>query len=192
MKKFWIPAVAALALSLSACGGNTNANKCCERTSTEEPLTLADDTDITVIMTEALEEGDTTMIVQVVTMTREKMQDLIAKGENDKAAAYAAKLSDFVKNNAKKLEDLNVSATLNKAVKEAKALPCEVVNAAECAGDSLKAKAQTAADSVKAKAEEVKKAAEDKAKAAVQDVEQKTNEAVTKAKEEVRKKLDLQ
>ncbi len=165
MKKFWIPAVAVCALSLSACCGNKSENNCKSTCTTQSCTPPADNDDIVTIMTEALEKGDTVLIVQVVTMTQEKMDDLIAKGKKSKAAELADKLDHFVKTNEAKIKELHIGATLTKAAEEAKAKTKHAVHAAEATGDRLKDDVITVADSVKAKTVEVADAAKEKAEA---------------------------
>lgn len=203
MKKLFAFAAVVAAMSLTACTGSTNAN------TAEENLDFENATPEAVVNTlvETVKSGDTTAITEAVETIQAELKEALESGDAEKAAAYASQIETFVKENAAKLQELNINTlTLNDIINAVKAIPSTVESTAEDAAaaveadavaakdaavEAAKAQADAAVEAGKAKVNETVEEGKAKANEAVQDAANKANKAVGDAINDAANKLKL-
>ncbi len=183
MKKFFVFAFSAVALTLASCGGNSTEGAQ-DADSLQSDSALVEDP--IGALQEALQAGDTEQVQALLDLAAEQLETL----SDEEKAEYAYKLQEFVATNKEKLEEASVStATVESVVSTIKDLPSSVEELGESAVDAVKSDAQTivddAKDAVKTSVDEKVQDAKDAANAKVEDAankaSDKVNEGISKA-----------
>ena len=182
MKKIFTLVAVATAMSFAACTGSTGS------ANTEaDSLAVEESTEITVDqLVETVQSGDAEATAKAVETAKAELEQIIATGDVEKAAAYASQIQAFVENNAEKLQNLDINTmTLQQIINTVKNIPTAAEGIANDAADAVKADAEAAKDAAieaaQAKADEAKEAAQAKANEAVEAGKAKANEAVQNA-----------
>lgn len=193
MKKLFTTVMALAAISFASCGGNTkseaadNDSTAVETVAADEAVAAVDE------ITNALESGDEAAVQSNVQSLATKIQELIEKGDTEKAKEYALKLQEWYAQNKEKVDGLAQNGTtIEQLVKAAVALPTTANAAAEQLGDAAKADVETVKEAAKTavenKANEVKEAAKAKAEEEVNKAAQKAADKASEAVNDAAKK----
>lgn len=202
MKKIYICALAAMAITMASCGNKTTANQ--EGT---DSAMVANDTTAMAGMTAADAQGDAETLnnnlkamieakdakgIQAITaQAKEKIQQLINSGNYEAAKAYAEKVKTFINENAETVKSIaGGNETINSLVNTITNIPAN----AEGAANNAKEAAQNAGNAVKSSAQDAVNNAgqkiEDKVNEKKAEAKKKATEAVDKKKEEANKAVN--
>ncbi|MCF0197761.1 MAG: hypothetical protein HUK02_00355 [Bacteroidaceae bacterium] len=183
MKKVFLFAMAAVAMSFAACG-----NKTAENAAGVDSIDTVAVIDEVVDPIDALTEvvnGDLTKAPELIESAKAKVQELIAAGNLDEAKKYALKLQEWAESNKEKLENANINVA--NIVDLVKGVPGATEDAAKAGVDAAKADAQSVAEGVE---NAVKDAAKDAKAAAEQKVAEETAKAQKAATDAANKAID--
>jgi len=186
MKKFFVMAVAALALTFTACteSGNDEANALVENLKSQ------------------IEAGDASGLQATLTSAQAKITELVAK-DPEAAKTYVAKVQEFVKENQEKIVSLvGDNAVAQGLVNTLVNTPAETVISTLTAGQGVIDNAQQQAenlkdsiegavqDAVDDKVNEVQDAVEEKVNATIDEANQKANEKINEAADKANEKIN--
>lgn len=205
MKKVFMMALAAAAITFSSCGNKTtvpNESEVVDSTEValDEANTAADE--VIAQLTQNIEAKDASALQNALEAVKAKVSEFLANNP-EVAKEYLAKVQNFLKENTDKIKAVvGDNAAVASLVDGIANIPSESVDALTGAGDALKAlgidlteKAGDAVEGVKDAAEstveEAKDAVKDKANEVVNDAKEKASDAVDKAAADAKKKLGL-
>ncbi len=205
MKKVFMMALAAAAITLSSCGNKTNVPNESEIVdSTEVALNEANQAadDAIAQLTQNLEAKDASALQNALEAVKTKVSEFLANNP-EIAKEYLAKVQNFLKENTDKIKAVvGDNAAVASLVDGIANIPSESVEALTGAGDALKAlgidltekagdAVEGAKDAVEDAAADAKEAVENKANEVVNDAKEKASDAVDKAAADAKKKLGL-
>lgn len=205
MKKVFMMALAAAAITLSSCGNKTNVPNESEIVdSTEVALNEANTAADEVIaqLTQNIEAKDASALQNALEAVKAKVSEFLTKNP-EIAKEYLAKVQNFLKENTDKIKAVvGDNAAVASLVDGIANIPSESVDALTGAGDALKAlgidltqqagdAVEGAKDAVEGAAADAKESAEKKADELTDDVKKNIGDAVDKASADAKKKLGL-
>ncbi|MBO6287504.1 MAG: hypothetical protein J6M94_02810 [Prevotella sp.] len=205
MKKVFMMALAAAAITLSSCGNKTNVPNESEIVdSTEVALNEANTAADEVIaqLTQNIEAKDASALQNALEAVKAKVSEFLAKNP-EIAKEYLAKVQNFLKENTDKIKAVvGDNAAVASLVDGIANIPSESVDALTGAGDALKAlgidltqqagdAVEGAKDAVEGAAADAKESAEKKADELTDEVKKNIGDAVDKASADAKKKLGL-
>ena len=173
MKKLFIMAMAAVAISFTSCGNKTqNAAPADENT---EISTVAEAAKGVVDkLKEQIEAGDSKAIGEAIQTAVEKLAELVAKGDTEAAKKYQEQIKNFIDENADKIKEVTGGD-------EAVSKLIEIEDAVNAAGESIKDGAEQAVedakDAAKEKIDEAKEKAADVAEEKIDEAKEKASKA---------------
>ena len=194
MKKILVYAMALVAMSFAACGGKTAASAdadslAVEGTAEEQAQTVV------ALLQDQLQNADPEQINAISSTIAEKVSEYIAAGDTAAAAAYTAVITQFITENAEKLKNSDIVATVTNAISSVQGIPANICEAAQTAANTVEADADAQAAALQQSAEAVKEAAKAKAEEAAAAAQQKAQESANKAIDDAaaaaKKKLGL-
>jgi vacuolar-type H+-ATPase subunit H len=205
MKKVFMMALAAAALTFSSCGNKTNVPNESEivdstEVALEEANTAADE--VIAQLTEKIEAKDVSALQAALETVKAKVSEFLANNP-EIAKEYLAKVQNFLKENADKIKSvIGDNAAVSSLVDGIAAIPSESVDALTGAGDALKAlgidlteKAGDAVEGAKDAAADAVEGAKDKAEEisdeVKENVKEKVGDAIDKGAADAKKKLGL-
>lgn len=185
MKKFFVCALGAAALTFAACGNKTKQADCCDSTCVDSAAAAT--ADPVASLTDALKNADATQVEALLKQAGETLETLGA----EEKAKYAYKLQEFIATNKSKLDELNVNTvTVSSLVDAVKNLPQTATGLADDAASAAKSDAQQVAAETKAAAvEKVNEKVEETKAAAVEKANEKVDEAAKAASDKVNEGL---
>ena len=205
MKKVFMMALAAAAITLSSCGNKTNVPNESEIVdSTEVALNEANTAADEVIaqLTQNIEAKDASALQNALEAVKAKVSEFLTKNP-EIAKEYLAKVQNFLKENTDKIKAVvGDNAAVASLVDGIANIPSESVDALTGAGDALKAlgidltqqagdAVEGAKDAVEGAAADAKESAEKKADELTDEVKKNIGDAVDKASADAQKKLGL-
>ncbi|MBQ1773121.1 MAG: hypothetical protein IIZ97_02585 [Prevotella sp.] len=205
MKKVFMMALAAAAITLSSCGNKTNVPNESEIVdSTEVALNEANTAADEVIaqLTQNIEAKDASALQNALEAVKAKVSEFLTKNP-EIAKEYLAKVQNFLKENTDKIKAVvGDNAAVASLVDGIANIPSESVDALTGAGDALKAlgidltqqagdAVEGAKDAVEGAAADAKESAEKKADELTDEVKKNIGDAVDKASADAKKKLGL-
>ena len=205
MKKVFMMALAAAAITLSSCGNKTNVPNESEIVdSTEVALNEANTAADEVIaqLTQNIEAKDASALQNALEAVKAKVSEFLASNP-EIAKEYLAKVQNFLKENTDKIKAVvGDNAAVASLVDGIANIPSESVDALTGAGDALKAlgidltqqagdAVEGAKDAVEGAAADAKESAEKKADELTDEVKKNVGDAVDKAAADAKKKLGL-
>lgn len=205
MKKVFMMALAAAAITLSSCGNKTNVPNESEIVdSTEVALNEANTAADEVIaqLTQNIEAKDASALQNALEAVKAKVSEFLTKNP-EIAKEYLAKVQNFLKENTDKIKAVvGDNAAVASLVDGIANIPSESVDALTGAGDALKAlgidltqqagdAVEGAKDAVEGAATDAKESAEKKADELTDEVKKNIGDAVDKASADAKKKLGL-
>ncbi len=205
MKKVFMMALAAAAITLSSCGNKTNVPNESEIVdSTEVALNEANTAADEVIaqLTQNIEAKDASALQNALEAVKAKVSEFLANNP-EIAKEYLAKVQNFLKENTDKIKAVvGDNAAVASLVDGIANIPSESVDALTGAGDALKAlgidltqqagdAVEGAKDAVEGAAADAKESAEKKADELTDEVKKNIGDAVDKASADAKKKLGL-
>lgn len=205
MKKILVYAMALVAMSFAACGGKTAASAdadslAVEGTAEEQAQTVV------ALLQDQLQNADPEQINAISSTIAEKVSEYIAAGDTAAAAAYTAVITEFLTENAEKLKNSDIVATVTNAISSVQGIPANICEAAQTAATTVATDADAQAAALQQSAEAVKEAveaapeavkeaakakAEEAAAAAPQKAQESANKAIDDAAAAAKKKLGL-
>jgi prophage DNA circulation protein len=205
MKKVFMMALAAAAITLSSCGNKTNVPNESEIVdSTEVALNEANTAADEVIaqLTQNIEAKDASALQNALEAVKAKVSEFLTKNP-EIAKEYLAKVQNFLKENTDKIKAVvGDNAAVASLVDGIANIPSESVDALTGAGDALKAlgidltqqagdAVEGAKDAVEGAAADAKESAEKKTDELTDEVKKNIGDAVDKASADAKKKLGL-
>lgn len=205
MKKVFMMALAAAAITLSSCGNKTNVPNESEIVdSTEVALNEANTAADEVIaqLTQNIDAKDASALQNALEAVKAKVSEFLTKNP-EIAKEYLAKVQNFLKENTDKIKAVvGDNAAVASLVDGIANIPSESVDALTGAGDALKAlgidltqqagdAVEGAKDAVEGAAADAKEATEKKADELTDEVKKNIGDAVDKASADAKKKLGL-
>ncbi len=205
MKKVFMMALAAAAITLSSCGNKTNVPNESEIVdSTEVALNEANTAADEVIaqLTQNIEAKDASALQNALEAVKAKVSEFLTKNP-EIAKEYLAKVQNFLKENTDKIKAVvGDNAAVASLVDGIANIPSESVDALTGAGDALKAlgidltqqagdAVEGAKDAVEGAAADAKESTEKKADELTDEVKKNIGDAVDKASADAKKKLGL-
>ena len=205
MKKVFMMALAAAAITLSSCGNKTNVPNESEIVdSTEVALNEANTAADEVIaqLTQNIDAKDASALQNALEAVKAKVSEFLTKNP-EIAKEYLAKVQNFLKENTDKIKAVvGDNAAVASLVDGIANIPSESVDALTGAGDALKAlgidltqqagdAVEGAKDAVEGAAADAKESAEKKADELTDEVKKNIGDAVDKASADAKKKLGL-
>ena len=202
MKKLFVLAIAALAMTFVSCGNKAKAPEA-EVVDTVAVADAAAEAEATInALAENLESKDLNAFQTALEAVKAKVAEFLA---NNPAIAqeYLSKVQGFLKENADKIKEfVGGNAAVATLVDGIGAIPSETIEKLTGATDALKALGIDAAavagnavegakDAAANAVDNAKNAAAEKANAAVEDAKAKTGAAIDKAAADAKKKLGL-
>ena len=202
MKKLFVLAIAALAMTFVSCGNKAKAPEA-EVVDTVAVADAAAEAEATInALAENLESKDLNAFQTALEAVKAKVAEFLA---NNPAIAqeYLSKVQGFLKENADKIKEfVGGNAAVATLVDGISAIPSETIEKLTGATDALKALGIDAAavagnavegakDAAANAVDNAKNAAAEKANAAVEDAKAKTGAAIDKAAADAKKKLGL-
>lgn len=188
MKKFFLMAMAGLALTIASCTSEKKAQV--EETEQTELATATD------AIAAALEAGDASALQSALEAAKEKAAELVASNP-EVAQEYLNKVQEFLKEQADKVTALVGDNEAVKAVVSAvtEAPVNQVMDGLKSLVDNANEAAEQKVEDVKNAAtqavEDAKAAAEDKVNEEVQNAKDKANDAINKGVDAAKEKLGL-
>lgn len=178
MKKLFIMAMAIAAIGFTSCGNKAqNAEGTESAESTEVSATVEAAKQVTEQIKEKIAAGDSKAIGEAIQAATDKVAELIAKGDKEAAQQYQEQIKTFIEEHAEQIKAaVGNDEAVTKLVDSFAALPTDVKEALNAAGDSIKAEGQKIVDEGKQKLEnavnqEVEKGKEKLENAVNQEVE---------------------
>lgn len=205
MKKVFMMALAAAALTLSSCGNKQNVPNESEivdptEVALQEANTAADE--VIAQLTEKIEAKDVSALQNALETVKEKVSEFLANNP-EIAKEYLAKVQNFLKENADKIKAVvGDNAAVKTLVDGIANIPSESVDALTGAGDALKAlgidltekagdAVEGAKDAVEDAAADAVEGAKDKAEEITNDTKEKIGDAIDKGAADAKKKLGI-
>ena len=199
MKKFFLLAMAAVAMTFTACKNEPAAPAQPEEPQAEEVVLIETDS-----IAKVIEAADSTQLSSLLTTVQEQIESL-KNTDPAKAKEYLATIQNFLKENADKVKAfVGDNAAVNAAVSALTAVSAEEVvnnfmssvgdaanNAVEGAKDAVEGAVDNAKDAANKAVEDAKAATVDKANEAVNDAKEKAGKAVDDAAAAAKKSLGL-
>ena len=188
MKKFFLMAMAGLALTIASCTSEKKAQV--EETEQTELATATD------AIAAAIEAGDASALQSALEAAKEKAAELVASNP-EVAQEYLNKVQEFLKEQADKVTALVGDNEAVKAVVSAvtEAPVNQVMDGLKSLVDNANEAAEQKVEDVKNAAtqavEDAKAAAEDKVNEEVQNAKDKANDAINKGVDAAKEKLGL-
>ncbi len=180
MKKFFLLAMAAVALTFNSCKNEPAPAP--EEPQAEEIQVIETDS-----IAKVLEAADSTQLGSLLTTVQEQIETL--KGTDPaKAKEYLTKVQEFLKENADKIKSVVGTGTIATLVDQVANF--ELPDVADAAVEGAENAAGEAVDAAKDKAEEVKDAAVDKANEAVDAAKDKAEEIKDAATDKANEAVD--
>lgn len=189
MKKVFLMAMAAVAFIFAGCGDkktSPNDNQADTTIVMDESVDATADS-LTSELDTQLAQNNTDAVQATLTSLQNKYAELVASGKLDTAKAYAAKIQQFLNENAEKIKAAAANnATIAALVTGIQNLPTTAEATAEQAEEAVK---NNAKDMMK-KAEHETNQAIDKAKRETSKATDKANAQMNEAKDKAGKALD--
>ena len=121
---------------------------------------------VVALLGEQLKSADPEQIKSIANTIGEKVAQFLSKGDTEAAETYTAVISNFIADNAAKLQEIGASEAVTQALAKVEGLPSDIIETATEAVTGVKSAALTSAitaiakgesvvDAVKAAAEEV-------------------------------------
>ena len=175
--------MAVAAVSLASCGGRTLSTAepdslCCEQDTCIEKCAKGQANEVVALLGEQIKKADPEQIKSIANTIAEKVAQFLAKGDTESAETYTALISNFIADNATKLQEIGASETIQSALSQVEGLPDDIIATATEAVTGVKSAALTSALSAIAKGESVM----DAVKAAAEEVVAKGTEVADDAK----------
>ncbi|MBQ8657477.1 MAG: hypothetical protein IJ527_10590 [Prevotella sp.] len=190
MKKILVAVMAVAAIVFTSCNGKTDKGNAVDSTDVAAELTegtaaaIADADALTGKLAEQLKNADPAQVQSILEEAKTKIAELAAQGNADAAAAYKAKIDEFITENAETLKSVAAgNETLSTLVTTITSMPSDAASLAEGA-------AAVAKESVENKVEEAKTDAVNKVNEAKENAENKVNEAVDNQKKKAADAID--
>lgn len=171
MKKVFLMAMAAIAFIFAGCGNKktTPSDNQADTTIVMDESADATADSLTSELDVQLAQNNTDAIQATLTSLQNKYAELVASGKLDTAKAYAAKIQQFLNDNAEKIK---AAAANNPSIV------------------ALVSGIQNLPTTAEATAEQAEEAVKNNAKDMMKKAEQETNQAIEKAKQEATKATD--
>lgn len=194
MKKTFMMAMAAMALTLASCGNQTK--KASEAVDSlgdmmaVSPEVQATTDSLTSALTSQLDKNDASTLTTTLAALQAKYAELVKSGKLDEAKKYASQVQKFIKEHADKIKSVAAgNATIAALVEGVKNLPTSAEATADEAAAAVKGDVQSVVNNAKATAaektneavENTKEAAREKVSEEVSKGQEKVEEAVNKA-----------
>jgi len=204
MRKLFVLAMAAVAMSFASCG-NKNAQQA-EAADAATEVSAAEIENATAGLDEQLQAGDVNKFQEALTAAQAKVAQLLQENP-EVAKEYLEKVQTYLKDNAEKIKEMvGDNAVVSTAVSSLVEAPAETIisnlqstlgsvsDAATDKVDEVKQAGQDKIDEVKQagqdKIDEVKQAGQQKVDEAKQAAAEKVNEAASKTNEKVNDAAD--
>lgn len=177
MKKFFLLAMAAVAMTFTAC--KTEPAAPAEPEAPAEEVVLIETDSIAKV----IEAADSTQLSSLLTTVQEQIENL-KNTDPAKAKEYLATIQNFLKENADKIKAFaGDNESVNAAISALTAAPADAIvsglsSAIGAAGDAVEGAVEDAKDAAADKAEEVKEAAKEQAGEAVDAAANKAKDAL--------------
>ncbi|MBQ9285146.1 MAG: hypothetical protein IJ209_02520 [Bacteroidaceae bacterium] len=161
MKKLFYLAMAVAAISLASCGGRTAATAeldslaCDSSACCEKQCPKAQANEVVALLGEQLKSADPEQIKGIATTIGEKVAQFLSKGDTEAAETYTAVISNFIAENAAKLQEIGATEAVTQALAKVEGLPSDIIETATEAVTGVKSAALTSAISAIAKGESV-------------------------------------
>lgn len=171
MKKVFLMVMAAIAFIFAGCGNKktTSSNNQADTTIVMDASADATTDSLTSELDTQLSQNNTDAIQATLTSLQNKYAELVASGKLDTAKAYAAKIQQFLNDNAEKIK---AAAANNPSIA------------------ALVSGIQNLPTTAEATAEQAEEAVKNNSKDMMKKAEQETNQAIEKAKQEATKATD--
>lgn len=189
MKKLFIMAMAAVAISFTSCGNKAqNAAQADENT---EISTVAEAAKGVVDkLKEQIEAGDSKAIGKAIQTAVEKLAELVAKGDTEAAKKYQEQIKNFIDENADKIKEVTGGdEAVSKLIDSFVNVPVKIEDAVNAAGESIKDGAEQAVEDAKDAAKEKIDEAKEKAADAAEEKIGEAKEKASKAAEDLLNKI---
>ena len=200
MKKVFLMAMAAIAFIFAGCGNKKTIPSDNQADTTIVMHARADATadSLTSQLDTQLSQNNTDAIQATLTSLQNKYAELVASGKLDTAKAYAAKIQQFLNDNAEKIKAAAANnATIAALVSGIQNLPTTAEATAEQAEEAVKnnakdmmKKAEQETNQAIEKAKQEATKATDKANAKMNEAKDKAGKALDKSAEEANKKVN--
>lgn len=200
MKKVFLMAIAAFALTMTSCGDKkTGANDAAaDSTIVLDETVEATADSLTSELESQIEKNDTAAVQSTLATLQSKYAQLVSSGNLETAKAYAVKIQQFLNANAEKIKEVTAAnPTVAALVSGIQSLPTSAEATAEDAAEAMKENAEGVVNSAKEQANEVvdqaKKEAEevvDNAKKEVNEAKEKANQTLEKSAEKANEKVN--
>ena len=156
MKKFFTLALAFVVMSFAACGVKTGNTAELDSLTFEVPTEEVDAVEqadaVVTLLEEQLQHVDPEQVNAISTQIAEQLAAFIAAGDEEAAARYTSIISEFISQNAAKLQEAGVPTALAAALASVKGIPTDITEAvmkAVARADTAAVSAQQAADATK-------------------------------------------
>lgn len=196
MKKTFMMAMAAMALTFAGCGNQTkNAGEAVDSLGdmmAVSPEVQAATDSLTSALSAQLDQNDAKTLTTTLAALQAKYAELVKSGKLDEAKKYASQVQAFIKEHADKIKSVAAgNATISALVEGVKNLPTNAEATADEAAAAVKSDVKSVVDNAKATAtdkaneavENTKQAARDKVSEEVSKSQKKVDETVNKAAE---------
>lgn len=182
MKKIFYAIAAVAAITFSACNGTAKGGAETDSIAADSVVAEAPEADADATITAlaaALNDNNAEETQSLLQKAQDYIAKLQAEGKLEEAKAYIAKLQQFISENEEKIAQFTAgNETLGNIVSAVKALPVDVVNAANDAAEGAKSAVVDAATDA---ANNAKNAATDAANNAVESGKKEAGKAIDNA-----------
>jgi hypothetical protein len=191
MKKVFIIATAAMALTLASCGNKNTSEAPAEQT--ELSAADAELENATAELAAQIETGDASKLQAAVESAKVKVAQLL-KDNPEAAKEYLTKVQDYLKENADKIKTIvGDNAAVQTAVAALADMPAEtIISTLQAQLDAAGQTGQEAVDAMQAAGEDAIDAAKNAAQEQVDQAKEEAQKAVNNAAEEAKKKANEQ
>lgn len=200
MKKVFLLATTALAMTFASCGNKANPSANGTDTPTDTVAVLSKTTEqtadsLTTALSSQLASKDAKTMTATLADLQVKYAELVKAGKLEEAKGYAVKIQAFLNQHAEEIQNVaSGNTTIASLVEGIKNLPTKATTTAEEAAAAVKGDVQNLASTAADKAvTDVKAATVDKANEAVGKANEavgKANDAVNNAKKEAETKVN--
>ncbi len=197
MKKVFLMAMAAIAFIFAGCGDKktTPSNNQVDTTIVMDESADATADSLTSELDTQLSQNNTDAIQATLTSLQNKYAELVASGRLDTAKAYAAKIQQFLNDNAEKIKTATANnPSIAALVTGIQNLPTTAEATAEQAEAAVKNNAKEmmkeAENETNKAIDKAKQEATDKANAKMNEAKDKAGKALDKSAEEANKKVN--
>lgn len=195
MKKFFTLALAFVVMSFAACGvktGNTaELDSLAFQVPTDEIGAVEQADAVVTLLEEQLQHVDPEQVKAISAQIAEQVAGFIAAGDEEAASRYTTVISEFISQNALKLQEAGVPTAIAAALASVKGIPADimdVVTKAAARADTAAVSAQQAADATKQVIEAVPEGVKEAVKEAVKE---QTGKIIDDAAAAAKKELGL-